>query len=41
MDIPSTQSGNGKDVETEKMETLRSDKNQATIANFLQKNKEE
>jgi hypothetical protein len=41
MDIPSSQNSNGKDVETEKMETLRSDKNQATIANFLQKNKEE
>jgi hypothetical protein len=36
MDIPSTQNGNGgKEDENEKIETLRSDKSQATIANFL------
>jgi hypothetical protein len=38
MDIPGSQSGNGKAAgEQEKIETLRSDKSQATIANFLQK----
>jgi hypothetical protein len=37
MDIPSSQSGNVKVVGEEKIETLRSDKSQATIANFLQK----
>jgi hypothetical protein len=38
MDVPSPQIGNGKaSGEEEKIETLRSDKSQATIANFLQK----
>jgi len=37
MDIPSTQNGNGKAACEEKIETLRSDKSHATIANFLQK----
>jgi len=45
MDIPNPHSSNGKDDgEEEKIETLRSDKSQATIANFLTKpeeNKEE
>jgi hypothetical protein len=41
MDIPSSQSGNGKVAGEEKIETLRSDKSQATIANFLQNGKEE
>ena len=35
MDVPA--STNGKAAEEEKIETLRSDKSQATIANFLQK----
>jgi len=41
MDIPSPKSSNndgGKGSEEEKLETLRSDKSQATIANFLRKN---
>jgi hypothetical protein len=38
MDIPSAQNSNGKATGEEKIETLRSDKSQATIANFLQKN---
>ena len=38
MDVPDSQSGNEKAAgEEEKIETLRSDKSQATIANFLQK----
>jgi hypothetical protein len=40
MDIPSPQNSSNdsdKDVEEEKLETLKSDKSQATIANFLQK----
>jgi hypothetical protein len=41
MDIPSSQNGNGKAAEEEKIETLRSDKSQATIANFLQKSEDE
>jgi hypothetical protein len=44
MDIPSQRSENGKGAgEEEKIETLRSDKSQATIANFLKttENKEE
>jgi hypothetical protein len=41
MDIPSTQNGNDKAAEEEKIETLRSDKSQATIANFLQKSEDE
>ena len=41
MDAPNPQSSNGKDDgEEEKIETLRSDKSQATIANFLTKPKE-
>ena len=39
MDIPSQQ--NGKASEQEKIETLRSDKSQATIANFIGKSEEE
>jgi hypothetical protein len=45
MDVPNPQNSNAKDDgEEEKIETLRSDKSQATIANFLAKpeqNKEE
>ena len=41
MNIPSQQDGNSKPAEEEKIETLRSDKSQATIANFLQKSEEE
>jgi hypothetical protein len=37
MDVPGPQNGNGKVTGEEKIETLRSDKSQATIANFLQK----
>lgn len=40
MDIPGQQNGNTK-PEEEKIETLRSDKSQATIANFLNTPKEE
>jgi len=41
MDVPSP-TGNGKAAgEEEKIETLRSDKSQATIANFLKKPEEE
>ena len=41
MDVPNPQSSNGKDNgEKEKIETLRSDKSQATIANFLANSKE-
>ena len=40
MNIPSAQSSNSKDAEKVKIETLRSDKSQATIANFLRKDKE-
>jgi hypothetical protein len=38
MEPPAPKNGNGKAVEQEKIETLRSDKSQATIANFLDKN---
>jgi hypothetical protein len=41
MDIPSPQSNSGADSEKEKLETLRSDKSQATMANFFQKGDEE
>jgi hypothetical protein len=41
MNIPSPPSNNNKDYEKEKLETLRSDKSQATIANFFQKDEEE
>jgi hypothetical protein len=40
MNIPSAQSSNSTDAEKAKIETLKSDKSQATIANFLQKDKE-
>ncbi len=40
MNIPNAQSSNSKDAEKVKIETLRSDKSQATIANFLRKDKE-
>ncbi len=40
MDIQSPQNGNDKANEQEKIETLRSDKSQATIANFFQKSEE-
>ena len=40
MNIPSAQSSNSKVDEKVKMETLRGDKSQATIANFLRKDKE-
>ena len=40
MDIPSSSNSNVKAVGEEKIETLRSDKSQATIANFLQKTEE-
>jgi len=36
MDIPNSQASSiGKDTDSEKLETLKSDKSQATIANFL------
>jgi len=42
MDVPSPQNSNNvKEPEEEKLETLRSDKSQATIENFFQKDKEE
>ena len=42
MDIAPPQNGSGKSAAgEEKIETLRSDKSQATIANFLQKSKDE
>mgnify|MGYP006270111385 CR=1 FL=1 len=37
MDIQSPQNSNGKATSEEKIETLRSDKSQATMANFMQK----
>ncbi len=37
MNIPGTQNKNGEDAEKPKIETLKRDKNQATIANFLRK----
>jgi hypothetical protein len=42
MDIPGPQSSSNssKDSEEEKLETLKSDKSQATIANFIRRNKE-
>jgi hypothetical protein len=41
MEIPNSQNGNSKSaVEAEKIETLRSDKSQATIANFLKKSED-
>jgi hypothetical protein len=41
MDIPNPQSNNNKDYEREMLETLRSDKSQATMANFFRKDEEE
>ena len=42
MDVPSPQNSNNvKEPEEEKLETLRSDKSQATMANFFQKDEEE
>ena len=41
MNIPSQQNGSNKAAEEEKIETLRSDKSQATIANFIEKSEEE
>jgi len=41
LNIPSPQNNSNADVEKEKLETLRSDKSQATMANFIQKNEEE
>ena len=41
MEVPGSQNGNGKGAgEEEKIETLRSDKSQATIANFLKKSED-
>ena len=40
MDIPTSQNGNDKVIKQEKIETLRSDKSQATIASFFQKSEE-
>ena len=40
MDIPDPQSRKKKGTEKENIETVRSDKSQATMANFIQKNKE-
>jgi len=41
IEVPGAQNGNGKTIGgEEKIETLRSDKSQATIANFLNDNKE-
>jgi hypothetical protein len=39
INIPSAQSSNSKDAEKVKIETLRSDKSQVTMANFFRKNK--
>jgi hypothetical protein len=43
MDVPNPQgsSNNSKDSEEEKLETLKSDKSQATMANFFRKDEEE
>jgi hypothetical protein len=41
MDIPSAQSSNGKETGEEEIETLKSDKSQVTMANFLQKSTSE
>jgi len=40
MDIPASQNVNEKASEQEKIETLRSDKSQATIASFFQKSED-
>jgi hypothetical protein len=39
MDVPEPQKRKSKTVEPEPIETVRTDKNQATIANFIDKNK--
>jgi len=41
LNIPNPQNNSSADVEKERLETLRSDKSQATMANFFQKNEEE
>ena len=41
MDVSAPQKHKGKDVEPEPIETVRSDKSQATMANFLGKNEAE
>jgi hypothetical protein len=41
MDIPSPQTSNDGDYGKEMLETLRSDRSQATMANFLRKDEEE
>jgi hypothetical protein len=43
MDVPNPQGNNNssKDSEEEKLETLKSDKSQATMANFFRKAEEE
>ena len=41
MEIPRPQNGNDKVAGEEKIETLRSDKSQATIANFIEKSEDE
>jgi hypothetical protein len=40
MDVPASQNGNDKASKEEKIETLKSDKSQATIASFFQKSEE-
>ena len=40
MDLAPPQNGKGKSEEEEKIETLKSDKSQATMANFIQEKKE-
>jgi hypothetical protein len=40
MNIPASQNGSDKAIKQEKIETLRSDKSQATIASFFQKSEE-
>jgi len=40
MNLSASQNGNDKAVKEEKIETLKSDKSQATIASFFQKNEE-
>ena len=40
MDVPTPQRRKSKNAEPEKIETVRSDKSQVTMANFLDKNKE-
>jgi hypothetical protein len=40
MNLSASQNGNDKAIKQEKIETLKSDKSQATIASFFQKNEE-